>query len=575
MNSLAMEELLKVDAETPPGRTLKRAVNNLHSDSDTSHLISSVEEISRKQTNLESIVARPLPPLKIKIPALREKANEETGSVKVVKSYRIDRWCTAQVLWDAGAGQYCYELQEPQLSAPEMKKYEGIVAILHKKPRSALAEMRRIGGRERLKQLFERLCRERGVTGELKEKMAYCLERDFWGYKKVHGLLADPNVEDISCNGYGMPVYVYLPGFESVPTNVWFASEEELDDYVLYLVQKGGKSISAACPIQDVALPDGSRLNVTLYREVSSNGTTFSIRLANRAKGAAELLRHGTFSPESLAFLWLALENRCSMAFIGGTAAGKTAALNAVSSFIGEKNKVVTIEDTREVRLSSRNWTPLVVREAGDAPITEFDLLVAAFRQRPEYVIVGEVRTPEGARAAIHGINSGHTVIMTFHADCASSFFNRIINEPFNISPHISAGISLCINLSLVTVNAGGADIKVRRCRSIDEVAGVEDGNVLINPVFDWDPASDMITMMPERSVVFRKIRDERGWSDRRLIEEIADRTTVLRWMAGCMIRDENEVRMVVGNFYRNRAALLEKIRSEHGAGGQESDEYS
>lgn len=575
MNSLAMEDLLKVDEETPAGRTLKRAVNSLHSDSDTSRTVSKVGDISRKQTKQEPIVTRQLPPLKTKIPALREMAYEEAGSAKVVKSYRIDRWCTAQVLWDAGAGQYCYELQEPQLSAPELKKYEGIVTILHEKPRSALAEMRRIGGRERLRQLFEHLCRERGITGEPKEKMAYCLERDFWGYKKIHGLLADPNVEDISCNGYGMPVYVYLPGFESVPANVRFESEEELDDFVQYLVQKGGKSISAACPIQDVALPDGSRLNVTLYREVSSNGTTFSIRLANRAKGAAELLRHGTFSPESLAFLWLALENRCSMAFIGGTAAGKTAALNAVSSFIGEKNKVVTIEDTREVRLSSRNWTPLIVRESGDAPITEFDLLVTAFRQRPEYVIVGEVRTPEGARAAIHGINSGHMVIMTFHADCASSFFNRITNEPFNISPHITAGISLCINLSLVTVNAGGADIKVRRCRSIDEVAGVEDGTVLINPVFHWDPASDMITMMPERSVVLRKIRDDRGWSDRRLIEEMADRTAVLRWLAGRPICNEEEVSRVVGSFYRNRAALLENVRRGRDAGGRPADELS
>ena len=103
------------------------------------------------------------------------------------------------------------------------------------------------------------------------------------------------------------------------------------------------------------------------------------------------------------------MENRCSMAFIGGTASGKTAALNAVSGFISDRHKIVTIEDTREVRLASQNWTPLVVRETGEAPITEFDLLVAAFRQRPEYVIVGEVRTPEGARAAIHGINSGHT----------------------------------------------------------------------------------------------------------------------------------------------------------------------
>jgi archaeal flagellar protein FlaI len=573
MNSLSIEELLKVDEEAPPGRPLKRATGLPLGGSALDGQASFVEDISGETAETGPAAAGQLPDQDRKIPALRENRDEEADSVKVVKSYRIGRWCSAQVLWDGVAGQYRYELIEPQLSMPELRKYEDIVTKLHKKPRSALAEMRRIGGRERIRQLFDRLCLESGVAGEQKEKMAYCLERDFWGYKKIHGLLGDRNVEDISCNGYGMPVYVYLPGFESVPTNVEFGSEEELDDFVMYLVQKGGKSISAANPIQDVALPDGSRLNVTLYREVSSNGTTFSIRLANRAKGAAELLRHGTFSPESLAFLWLAMENRCSMAFIGGTAAGKTAALNAVSSFIVEKNKVVTIEDTREVRLASRNWTPLVVREAGEAPITEFDLLVAAFRQRPEYVIVGEVRTPEGARAAIHGINSGHTVIMTFHADCASSFFNRITNEPFNISSHIAAGISLCISLSLVTVNAGGADVKVRRCRSIDEVAGVDDGKVAINPVFEWDPAGDIIAMSPESSVVIRKIRDERGWSDRRMIEEIADRTTVLRWLAGRGIGGEEEARRVAGEFYRNRAALLDKIRSTRGEGGLPADE--
>jgi archaeal flagellar protein FlaI len=575
VNSLSMEELLKVDEEMSASKTLKLAINSPAGDPCFDDNALESQDISAGPVLLEQVTVRE-PPEPVRIfPALLENPDEDGGGIRVVKSYRIDRWCSAQVLWDGDAGQYRYDLIEPQLSASEIKKYQAIVAELHKKPRSALAEMRRIGGRERILQLFERLCRERGIDGELKDKMAYCLERDFRGYKKIHGLLADPHVEDISCNGYLMPVYVYLPGFESVPTNVQFGSEEELDDFVMYLVQKGGKSISAASPIQDVALPDGSRLNVTLYREVSSNGTTFSIRLANRAKGATELLRHGTFSPESLAFLWLALENRCSMAFIGGTAAGKTAALNAVAGFIVEKNKVVTIEDTREVRLSSRNWTPLVVRETGEAPITEFDLLVAAFRQRPEYVIVGEVRTPEGARAAIHGINSGHTVIMTFHADCSASFFNRITNEPFGISPHIAAGMSVCISLSMVTVNVGGADVKVRRCLSIGEVAGVEDGSVVINPVFEWDPASDTITMSPEHSVVIRKIRAERGWSDRRMIEEIADRTAVLRWMAGHMICGDDEVRRVVGEFYRNRAALLEKIRSTQVKGGRTADAYS
>jgi flagellar protein FlaI len=394
--------------------------------------------------------------------------------------------------------------------------------------------------------------------------MRYFVERDFWGYKKIDALLKDVNVEDVSCNGYGSPVYVYVPEFESVPTNISFDTEEDLDDFILYLVQKGGKSISAAHPIQDVSLPDGSRLNGTIYREVSSNGTTFSIRVANRTRRSAELLRQRTFSPESLAFLWLALENRCSMAFIGGTASGKTAALNAVSGFITDKHKIVTIEDTREVRLASQNWTPLVVRESGESPITEFDLLLAAFRQRPEYVIVGEVRTPEGARAAIHGINSGHTVLLTFHADSAPNFFNRVMNAPFNIPPHTAASLSLCVNLAMVNVQSGPIDIKVRRCRSISELAGVnDDGTLKIKQLFEWDPIGDSISMVEGRSAVLDRIKGERGWDDVRLIDELSSRAAALRWIGENNVGDEARIKKIVESFHRDRKGLLRFLK-EH-----------
>jgi len=491
-------------------------------------------------------------------------AVERVAGPEVVKSYRINDACSVQILWDAASGKCRYDLLEPAFNPGEEKAYEAVVAELHKKPRAELEAMKRMGGKERIRQKFERLCRERNIHQGLKEKMRYHIERDFWGYKKIDALLKDENVEDVSCNGYGSPVYVYVPEFESIPTSIAFEGEEELDDFILYLVQKGGKSISAAHPIQDVALPDGSRLNGTIYREVSSNGTTFSIRVANRTRRAAELLRQHTFTPESLAFLWLAMENRCSMAFIGGTASGKPAALNAVSGFITDRHKIVTIEDTREVRLASQNWTPLVVRETGESPITEFDLLVTAFRQRPEYVIVGEVRTPEGARAAIHGINSGHTVLMTFHADSAWNFFNRIMNAPFNIPPHTAASLALCVNLSMVSVQSGPVDIKVRRCRSISEISGVnEDGTLDINVLFEWDPASDSITMKETRPRVLEKIKAERGWDDGRLIDELADRAAVLRWIGENSVGEEARVKRMVEAFHRDRKGLLRFIK-EH-----------
>ncbi|HEY3422146.1 MAG TPA: type II/IV secretion system ATPase subunit [Methanocellaceae archaeon] len=486
----------------------------------------------------------------------------EKPSLEVVKSYRIDGMCNVQIQWDIASGRHRYDLLEPPMSPDEARAYADLVAELHKKPRSELAAMKKAGGRGRIRQKFERLCRERNISGPLKEKMLYYIERDLWGYKKIDALLKDGSVEDISCNGYGSPVYVYIPEFESIPTNVTFDSEEELDDFIMYLVQRGGKSISAARPIQDVALPDGSRLNGTIYREVSSNGTTFSIRVANRTKRTAELLRYRTFSPESLAFLWLAMENRCSMAFIGGTASGKTAALNAVSSFITDKNKVVTIEDTREVRLSSQNWTPLVVRETGEAPITEFELLIAAFRQRPEYVIVGEVRTPEGARSAIHGINSGHTVLLTFHADSAWNFFNRIMNEPFNIPSRTASSLSIVVSLSLVSIPSGGIEIKVRRCRSICEISGVdEDGALKIDTLFEWDPASDEIRMMSGSSNTLEKIKSDRGWDDTRLINELSARTAILRWMGENAIVEERAIEKIIETFHRDRKGLMKFIR--------------
>jgi|GEM_PF-2363478 len=482
--------------------------------------------------------------------------------VEVVKNYRINDSCGVQVLWDSASGKYRYDVMEPSLTADELKAYDGVIRELHKKPRQELAAMKKMGGRERIRQKFERLCREKGFSAGLKDKMRYYVERDFWGYKKIDALLKDENVEDVSCNGYDSPVYVYLSEFESIPTNITFESEEELDDFILYLVQKGGKSISAAHPIQDVALPDGSRLNGTIYKEVSSNGTTFSIRVANRTRRAAELLRQRTFTPESLAFLWMAMENRCSMAFIGGTASGKTAALNAVSGFITDQHKIVTIEDTREVRLASQNWTPLIVRETGEAPITEFDLLVTAFRQRPEYVIVGEVRTPEGAKAAIHGINSGHTVLMTFHADSAPNFFNRVMNAPFNIPPHTAASLSLCVNLAMVSIQSGPVEIKVRRCRSISETSGVnEDGTLRINTLFEWEPAQDAITMADGPSLVLDKIKAERGWNDQRLVEELSARSAILRWMGENNVVDEARIKKIVEAFHRDRKGLLKFMK--------------
>ena len=220
------------------------------------------------------------------------------------------------------------------------------------------------------------------------EKLLYLLKRDFIGFERIDGIKHDVSVEDISCDGYNSPVFVYHSDYEQIITNVYHGGEE-LDDFVVKLSQRSGKGISKRNPQVDATLPDGSRSQLTLGREVSDHGTNYTIRQFKDVPFTpVDLINWHTFSLEEMAFLWLSIENHKSLIFAGGTASGKTTSLNAVSLFIPSKAKIVSIEDTREVELPQRNWIASVTRpsfsEGDKGDVDEFDLLEAALRQRPE-----------------------------------------------------------------------------------------------------------------------------------------------------------------------------------------------
>ncbi|MFB6197870.1 MAG: type II/IV secretion system ATPase subunit, partial [Halobacteriaceae archaeon] len=252
------------------------------------------------------------------------------------------------------------------------------------------------------------------------EKLLYVLKRNFIGYERIDGIKHDINVEDISCDGYNSPVFVYHTDHEQIITNVTHG-REDLDNFVVKLAQRSGKGISKRQPQVDATLPDGSRAQLTLGSEVSDHGTNYTIRQFKDVPFTPiDLINWHTFSLEEMAFLWLCIENNKSLIFAGGTASGKTTSLNAVSLFIPSNAKIVSIEDTREVELPQRNWIASVTRpsfsedEKGD--IDEFDLLEAALRQRPDYIVMGEVRGEEG-RTLFQVMSTGHTTYTTFHAD--------------------------------------------------------------------------------------------------------------------------------------------------------------
>ncbi|MFD1566947.1 ATPase, T2SS/T4P/T4SS family [Halolamina litorea] len=363
------------------------------------------------------------------------------------------------------------------------------------------------------------------------EKLLYYLERDFIGYERIDGIKHDINVEDISCDGYNAPVFVYHSDYEQIITNVYH-EEDELDDFVVKLAQRSGKGISKRRPQVDATLPDGSRAQLTLGREVSDHGTNYTIRQFKDVPFTpVDLINWQTFSLDEMAFLWLCIENHKSLIFAGGTASGKTTSLNAVSLFIPSNTKIVSIEDTREVELPQRNWIASVTRpsfsddDKGD--VDEFDLLEAALRQRPDYIVMGEIRGEEG-RTLFQVMSTGHTTYTTFHADNVGEVLKRFTTEPINVSKTMFTALDL-VSIQTSTRVQGH---KVRRNKSLTEINhyDAENDEINVQDVYQWQAETDEFLKMGDSNTL-DEIMFDRGWDRDTLDLEIFKRQTVLAYL--------------------------------------------
>jgi flagellar protein FlaI len=363
------------------------------------------------------------------------------------------------------------------------------------------------------------------------ETLLYVLQRNFIGYERIDGIKHDINVEDISCDGYDSPVFVYHTDYENLITNVYHG-RESLDDFVVKLAQRSGKGISKRQPQVDATLRDGSRAQLTLGEEVSDHGTNYTIRQFKDVPFTpVDLVNWQTFSLDEMAFLWLCIESHKSLVFAGGTASGKTTSLNAVSLFIPSNAKIVSIEDTREVELPQRNWIASVTRpsfgedETGD--IDEFDLLEAALRQRPDYIVMGEVRGEEG-RTLFQVMSTGHTTYTTFHADNVGEVLKRFTTEPINVSKTLFTALDLVSVQSQTRVRGQ----KVRRNRSITEINRYDPENdeINVNDVFQWEPEDDSYRQTADSSTL-EDIKFDRGWTQMELDRQLQERRVLLAYL--------------------------------------------
>jgi flagellar protein FlaI len=325
--------------------------------------------------------------------------------------------------------------------------------------------------------------------------LEYYIMREKVGMGLLEPVIKDKNIEDITCDGYG-PIFLEHKVFKGLKTAIEF-SQQDLNRFVLQLSEKIGKPITFASPIVDATLPDGSRINIVYGDDVSKRGSNFTIRkFSDKPLSLLTLIASNTMDFNMAAYLWIMLQEGMSAFVSGETASGKTTTLNAIMAFIPPTAKIVSIEDTAEVQVPHKNWTREITRGGGKgtnaSEVGMFDLLKAALRQRPNYIVVGEIRGVEGA-VAFQAIQTGHPVLSTFHAASVEKLIQRLTGDPINIPKTYVDNLNLVIIQSAVKRPDGKT---VRRVLSINEIVGYNPQTKGFSYVeaFSWDPVTDTFT---------------------------------------------------------------------------------
>ncbi len=461
-------------------------------------------------------------------------------------------------------GEFKYILDELQLDSLEQSVYDRILEILLAEIRSPKEEILDTRG------FFDREARKivnkyRISLGWLPEvswsKILYHAERDLVGYGRIDPLMRDPNIEDISCDGVNKPVYVWHRKYENLETNLMFKKDEEVDDAVVKLVHMAGKHVSSAFPIVDASLPGKHRLAVCYRREVTPFGTAFSIRkFREDPYSIIDLINLGTFSEEMAAYFWTCLENRVSVVVLGGTAAGKTTALNALACLIRPGSKIITIEETAELNLPHENWVSLIARrsyglgENLSGEVTLFDLVKTAMRHRPDVLIVGEIRGKE-AYVLFQALATGHGGMCTLHADSIDSAVKRLTSKPMNIAPAYIPLMNIVASVQRVHLPEEGELKAYRRIISVDEVTDYED----YRNTFRWRPARDNFNSSIKKGVILPAISERMGISMEDLMEEIEHRKNVLQWMRERNTRSYKDVAAIITEYYSRPKEFYER----------------
>ncbi|MEF8873451.1 MAG: type II/IV secretion system ATPase subunit [Candidatus Thermoplasmatota archaeon] len=503
-----------------------------------------------------------------KAPALDSEAQEvvELNPIREPFSY-------ARIIYDEEKNEHIYQGIEPTLRKDEQELLEKIKDTLDRtlsyEWRTMQTKDKEEFIRESVKSYFQ--SRDMRINEMTEERILYHIVRDYVRFGPLDVLMSDKNVEDISCDGIDIPIFIYHSKYESIKTDIKFEDEENLNSYIIQLGQRCGKQVSVSQPILDGTTPEGHRVQATYADEVSTRGSSITIRRFKKEPFTpVKLIKYNTANAEMIAYLWLMVENEKSSIVAGGTACGKTATLNSYTLFIPPGLKIVSLEDTREINLPHENWIPSTTRSGstmsqgkGRDPgeVNMYDLVRNALRQRPDYIIVGEVRGKE-AHTMFQAMATGHVTYSTMHADSVQSMVHRLENPPINCPRVLLTALRFVIIQTFARIE----DEQVRRIEEITEIVGFEpeSDELITNTVFKWNREDDSFSFQGH-SYNFDEIMTANNWTQEEMMEEHEKRTEVIEFLVEEDMVHYKDISRIITSYYKEPEETLARIRRKRG----------
>lgn len=479
---------------------------------------------------------------------------------------------SAEIKWSANEKKLTYNIVEPKLTKKDISTLSRIEDALKEVIDVKLSSVKKKGTTvEYLQKKTTSVLEELGISPgkESYGRIMYYIARDFVGLNEIEPLMHDPYIEDIGCNGLDTPIYIIHRKFGSVETTLRFTDMERLSDLVIKMAERCGRYISYASPLLDGSLPDGSRIQASLAKDVTTRGPSYSIRkFRSNPYSPIDLMNMKTACSGMMAYIWILAQHSVSMLICGGVSTGKTTFLNAITMFIPPENKIISIEDTREINIPHENWVPSVSRTGFGVPgaggkrygeIGLFDLLKESFRQNPSYVVVGEVRGKE-AYVMFQGMSSGHASLGTIHAGSVEDVMKRLETPPIELSPSLIEALDVMV----VMINAKERGKSARRVKSVVEIQSIDThtGRAHTRESFSWIPSADEFRDTSQDSEMLKKIAFEQGFGYGLISEELQKRKKVLDWMQDHGIVYYKDFCRIVNLYYKDPGTVMNWVRN-------------